>query len=89
MITYPLRVNDRSYVSVSRKKQTISTKVLPLSQIDTHRELSRTPLRQPVIPPKDNENIWLFDELALDALAELANVAKGSPMAPKPCQDMA
>ena len=71
-----------------------------MSDINAKENLSRTPQDCPGSPrqvPDDsnaqkcNENQWFFNdfEMALDALGELPNVNKGSPMAPQSSREMA
>ena len=71
-----------------------------MSDVNAKEDLSRTPkgcLGPPREVPDDpkaqkcNKNQWFFNdfEMALNALGEPLSVAKGSPMAPQPSQDVA
>ena len=80
--------------------QNISPEVLALNDVNANKDLSRTPQGCPGPPrqvPDDRnaqkccKNTWFFNgfEMALDALGELPNVKKGSPMAHQSGQKMA
>ena len=82
------------------QKPKISAEVVPLSEVEDDEDLSRTPrgglgppreIPDDLNAPKCKKKQWFFNdfEIALDALGELPNVAKGSPMAPQSSREMA